>query len=124
MQRLNLKLAHKNQELDAILHTAPDIIFSRHADGDRDYISDRFYEYTGAASGSANGVGWMDYVHPEDRDEADCWLERCVKAGRITKPNTGSARKMAASVGFVRVRCPFEMTRARYPVVRNVLRHS
>ncbi len=80
LQRLNLKLAHKNQELDAILHTAPDIIFSRHADGNRDYISDRFYEYTGAASGSANGVGWMDYVHPEDRDEAIVRWERCVES--------------------------------------------
>ena len=30
----------KNQELDAIVHTAPDIIFSRQADGARDYISE------------------------------------------------------------------------------------
>jgi hypothetical protein len=25
------------------VHTAPDMIFSRHPDGARDYISDRFY---------------------------------------------------------------------------------
>ena len=31
--RLNLELAEKNMELDAIVHTAPDIIFSRQADG-------------------------------------------------------------------------------------------
>lgn len=81
LQRLNLKLAHKNQELDAILHTAPDIIFSRHADGNRDYISDRFYEYTGAASGSANGAGWMDYVHPDDKEDALIRWQRCVDSG-------------------------------------------
>jgi hypothetical protein len=40
---LNLELAEKNLELDAIVHTAPDMIFSRHPDGARDYISDRFY---------------------------------------------------------------------------------
>jgi response regulator RpfG family c-di-GMP phosphodiesterase len=40
---LNLELAEKNLELDAIVHTAPDMIFSRSADGARDYISDRFY---------------------------------------------------------------------------------
>jgi len=55
LQQLNSELARKNQELDAIVRTAPDIIFSRQTDGSRDYISDRFYEYTGAAPGSAKG---------------------------------------------------------------------
>jgi PAS domain S-box-containing protein len=81
LEELNRKLAHKNQELDAIIHTAPDMIFSRQADGSRDYISDRFYEYTGAASGSENGSGWMNYVHPEDRDLATAYWARCVESG-------------------------------------------
>src|SRR5579859_5996847 len=49
--RLNADLAQKNQELDAIVQTAPDIIFSRQPDGNREYISGRFYEYTGAPLG-------------------------------------------------------------------------
>src|SRR6516165_263953 len=48
LERLNIELIQKNQELNAILQTAPDIIFDRRQDGARDYISDRFYEYTGA----------------------------------------------------------------------------
>ncbi len=79
--QLNVELVEKNQELDAIVHTAPDIIFSRKADGSRDYISDRFYEFTGAAPGSANGFGWLDYVHPEDKQKAMAdWL-LCVESG-------------------------------------------
>jgi len=79
--QLNVELVRKNQELDAIVHTAPDIIFSRKADGSRDYISDRFYEFTGAAPGSANGFGWLDYVHPEDKQKAMAdWL-LCVESG-------------------------------------------
>ena len=81
LEQLNLMLAHKNQELDAIIHTAPDIIFSRQADGSRDYISDRFYEYTGAAPGSAHGMGWMEYIHPEDKEKAVTEWERCVASG-------------------------------------------
>src|SRR5271165_6971131 len=46
--RLNFELIGKNQELDAIVSTAPDMIFSRHGDGYYDYVSDRFREYTGA----------------------------------------------------------------------------
>ena len=35
LEQLNRDLAQKNQELDAIVHTAPDIIFSRHPNGAR-----------------------------------------------------------------------------------------
>ena len=79
--QLNVELVGKNQELDAIIHTAPDIIFSRKADGSRDYISDRFYDYTGAAPGSAEGFGWLDYVHPEDNQKAMAEWLRCVESG-------------------------------------------
>src|SRR5579862_4634537 len=79
--QLNTELVRKNRELDAIVHTAPDIIFSRQADGSRDYISDRFYDYTGAVPGSANGFGWVDYVHPEDKDKATAQWIRCVESG-------------------------------------------
>ncbi len=81
LQRLNSDLAQKNQELDAIVQTAPDIIFSRQADGSRDYISSRFYEFTGAAPSSAVGLGWMEYVHPDDKPSTlDHWL-KCVQSG-------------------------------------------
>jgi PAS domain S-box-containing protein len=76
LETLNRDLAHKHQELDAIVRTAPDIIFSRRADGKRDYISDRFYEFTGANPGSASGFRWMDFVHPEDRERSSAqWME-------------------------------------------------
>src|ERR1700691_180310 len=78
---LNMELVEKNQELDAIVRTAPDIIFSRQADGTRDYISDRFYDYTGAEPGSANGLGWLDYVHTEDKLPAWGHWRRCGGPG-------------------------------------------
>ena len=79
--KLNSDLAQKHQELDAIVQTAPDIIFSRQPDGSREYISSRFYEYTGAPLGSAVGVGWLEYLHPDDKDASvDRWM-RCVQSG-------------------------------------------
>ncbi len=81
LQQLNSELMGRNQELDAIMHTAPDIIFSRKADGSRDYISDRFYDYTGAPAGSANGFGWLDYVHSDDKEQAMAHWLRCVESG-------------------------------------------
>jgi PAS domain S-box-containing protein len=83
VQRANTELVEKNQELDAIVRTAPDIIFSRQPDGSRDYISDRFYDYTGAAPGSANGFGWLDYIHEQDKDQAMTHWLRCVESGAM-----------------------------------------
>src|SRR5579863_2715225 len=79
--QLNMELIGKNQELDAIVHTAPDIIFSRQTDGSRDYISDRFYDYTGAHAGSASGFKWLDYIHTDDRDQAMAHWLHCVESG-------------------------------------------
>src|ERR1700722_1044573 len=70
LQQLNSDLAQKNQELDAIVHTAPDIIFSRKADGTRDYISSRFYDHAGARRGPATGFGWSVYCTLRTRTEA------------------------------------------------------
>src|SRR5579863_7724063 len=81
LMRLNAELIGKNQELDAIVSTAPDIIFSRRADGSRDYISDRFYDFTGAPPGSASGFGWLDYVHADDKSQAMTDWMRCVESG-------------------------------------------
>jgi len=81
LQQLNLDLGQRNQELDAIVQTAPDIIFSRQSDGTRDYISSRFYEYTGADPGSAVGFGWLEYVHAADRDPSMAHWLACVQSG-------------------------------------------
>jgi PAS domain S-box-containing protein len=66
VEAVNNELGMRNRELDAIIETAPDIIFSSRTGLDRDYVSERFYEFTGSAHGCAHGLGWLDYVHPED----------------------------------------------------------
>jgi PAS domain S-box-containing protein len=81
LEQLNRDLAQKNQELDAIVQTAPDIIFSRQSGGTRDYISSRFYEYTGAAPDTAIGFGWLEYVHADDRERSMAHWLHCVQSG-------------------------------------------
>lgn len=96
LERANADLAQKNQELDAIVQTAPDIIFSRQPDGARDYLSARFYDYTGAAPHSAVGFGWLEYVHPDDKEESLAQWMKCVESGemyeseyRLRSPDSG-----------------------------------
>jgi PAS domain S-box-containing protein len=81
LELLNSRLNHKNEQLDAILQTAPDIIFSSRGDGFRDYISERFFEFTGSEPQKANGHGWMDYLHPDDREGTNSRWALCMNSG-------------------------------------------
>ena len=78
--QLNYELVSKNQELDAIVSTAPDVIFSSQRHGRYEYVSERFYEYTGASS-DGNSVSWLTFVHPDDVERSNqSWLQS-VHAG-------------------------------------------
>jgi len=83
LHQVNRDLAQKNQELDAIVQTAPDIIFSRNPDGSRDYISSRFYEYTGAPLETAVGFGWLEYLHPDDKENSLAQWMHSVESGKV-----------------------------------------
>jgi PAS domain S-box-containing protein len=81
LELVNSELARRNQEMAALIKTAPAIIFSSAADGDCEYISERFFEYTGIPPASANGLGWLASVHPDDFEKAQhLWLG-CVQSG-------------------------------------------
>jgi len=79
--QLNIELVGKNQELDAIVSTAPDVIFSSQGDGCYDYVSDRFHEYAGTSEGSVQGVRWLDYVHADDVDRVKADWVKSVQSG-------------------------------------------
>src|SRR6202795_2866725 len=82
LQQLNTELVRKNQQLDAIVSTAPDVIFSSQGNGNYDYVSDRFYEYTGVRSASEDGVSWLEFVHADDVERSKAgWLQVVSSGG-------------------------------------------
>jgi PAS domain S-box-containing protein len=80
LQLLNAQLNQKNEQLAAILQTAPDIIFSSRGDGSRDFLSASFFEFTGASPESAMDFGWMEYVHPDDRERIKLQWAQCIES--------------------------------------------
>src|SRR3954470_20171485 len=54
--------------------TVPGILFTTRPDGWTDYVSGRFYEYTGMPPGSAVAAGWQAAIHPRDLESH---LQRC-----------------------------------------------
>lgn len=80
--RLNVELAGKHQELDAIVSTAPDVIFSSQGDGHYEYVSERFHEYTGTSAASGQAVSWLDFLHPDDVDRSKSdWMKSVQEGG-------------------------------------------
>ncbi len=78
---LNMELVGKNQELDAIVSTAPDVIFSSQGDGCYEYVSERFHDYTGSPAVPGRGLNWLEYVHPDDVERVTAGWAQSIQSG-------------------------------------------
>ena len=75
-------LRQSQLRLNTLAETVPEILFTNRSDGTCDYVSKRFYDYTGMRDGSAEGSGWMVAIHPDDLYRASARWNGCVNAGR------------------------------------------
>ena len=50
-------------------NTAPAILWITESDASCSFVSRGWYDYTGQSEEQALGLGWLDAVHPDDRDE-------------------------------------------------------
>jgi PAS domain S-box-containing protein len=57
------------ERLQVLSDTVPQFIWTNTTGGECDSMNARWYEYTGAAPGSALGHRWKSFVHPEDLPE-------------------------------------------------------
>jgi two-component system CheB/CheR fusion protein len=55
-------------ELRQLADSLPAIVWRCRADGACDYLSQSWADYTGIADSEHLGFGWLDQVHPEDRE--------------------------------------------------------
>ena len=75
-------LRQSQLRLRTMAETVPEVLFTNRPDGACDYVSKRFYDYTGMRDGSAEGSGWTAAIHPDDLFRATACWKRCVSAGR------------------------------------------
>jgi PAS domain S-box-containing protein len=61
--------------------TFPQMLWSATADGSIDYCNERLLAYSGLAAGDVNDGGWVNLLHPDDREPtAKIWMD-CVATG-------------------------------------------
>ena len=65
-----LDLRDSDARFKAIANSIDPMVWTSLPDGRHDYYNQRWYDYTGVASGSTEGEGWGGVFHPEDQPRA------------------------------------------------------
>ncbi|MEE4154689.1 MAG: PAS domain-containing protein [Erythrobacter sp.] len=83
------------RRLKTLVEGMPQLVWRSAGAGQWTWASPQWKEYTGQTEGEYLGEGWLDAVHPEDRDAArEAWRQASAEAGmeveyRIRERNTG-----------------------------------
>ncbi|MDR3098686.1 MAG: response regulator [Paraburkholderia sp.] len=71
-----LLLRDREAHYRTLSEALPHLVFTCGADGECDFLSKQWREYTGLDAGTTHGLAWLDAVHADDRDEIrDTWLK-------------------------------------------------
>ncbi|MFT3788415.1 MAG: CheR family methyltransferase [Tepidisphaeraceae bacterium] len=85
--RRRAEQAARNAEagFQTIANLVPDLLWMSRPDGYSQWYNERWMEFTGQSYEQAAGWGWVDAVHPEDRDEAARHYRQAVQSGVVLK---------------------------------------
>lgn len=71
-----LLLRDREEHYRTLSEALPHLVFTCSADGECDFLSKQWREYTGIDADTTHGLAWLDAVLPDDRDEIrDTWLK-------------------------------------------------
>jgi PAS domain S-box-containing protein len=75
-------LLHESEERFRLLATnIPQLVFLGRADGHRTWPSPQWIEFTGLGTKESLGLGWLNAIHPDDRDATVQAWQAAMKSG-------------------------------------------
>jgi two-component system CheB/CheR fusion protein len=78
-------LREQASQLRQMAESLPNLVWGCRPDGACDYLSRQWVEYTGVAEEEQLGYGWLEQLHPEDRDRVREAWRTCIKNGENFK---------------------------------------
>ncbi len=66
----------------AVADVVPDLLWSSDARGLLEWYNQRWFDYTGQTPDQARGTGWLDAIHPDDRDPSLYTFQAAIAAGQ------------------------------------------
>jgi two-component system CheB/CheR fusion protein len=78
---LEASLRDQASQFRQMAESLPTLVWGCRPDGACDYVNRRWVDYTGAPQTKHLGYGWLEYVHPEDRDRVRYTWQVAVQDG-------------------------------------------
>src|SRR5258706_4601254 len=69
-------------EIHALVDAIPQLVWTGRPDGYVDYTNQRWRDYTGMTTEQAQGEGWLQRIHPDDRPRIQVSWRNAVQTGR------------------------------------------
>jgi two-component system CheB/CheR fusion protein len=79
---LETALRDQASQLRQMAESLPNLVWGSRPDGSCDYISRQWVEYTGIPDTDQLGSGWLDRVHPDDRERVGEEWRAAVRTGK------------------------------------------
>src|SRR5260221_4495219 len=87
------------REIHALIAAIPQLVWTGRPDGYVDYTNQRWRDYTGMTSEQAQGEGWLQSIHPDDRSRIQA---RWQNAGQTGRPYETEQRLRQGTTGEYR----------------------
>src|SRR5262245_20904536 len=68
-------------ELTHLVDALPGLGWTALPDGQAEFLNRRWLDYTGLTSGKAAGSGWVEAIHPDDRQRVIDYWRSCATSG-------------------------------------------
>ena len=82
-KQAQLKLRESEQQYRFLSESIPQIVWSCNPQGECEYISQRWVEYTGKTIAEAKSFGWLEFLHPEDVESVTHIWHKSLTSGEL-----------------------------------------
>ncbi|MBF1999196.1 MAG: PAS domain S-box protein [Synechococcales cyanobacterium M58_A2018_015] len=80
-KRAEAALRQSEERYRYLAEAIPNLVWTCSATGQCDYVNQRLCDYTGLTPEQAHGLGWLEIVHPQDRDRSYAIWMQAVQSG-------------------------------------------
>ena len=81
LRRAEQELRESEARFRALAESTPNLVWTCTSEGGCDFLSKQWVDYTGISDAEQLGFGWLNQVHPEDRERLMTEWQKVVAAG-------------------------------------------
>jgi PAS domain S-box-containing protein len=82
LKQLESAVREREHQLRQMAQSLPVLVWSCRPDGSCDFLNAQWLDYTGAQAAEHVGYGWLDAVHPEDRERVRAAWRKAVREAK------------------------------------------